>query len=901
MQEPIPDQTRPWHALPPEQVLQSLHSSDAGLGTAEARERLQRHGPNRLAEAQPTPAWKRFLRQFHNVLIYVLIAAGVVTAALSIPDPSHWIDTAVIFAVVLINAWIGYVQEGKAERALEAIRGMLSTETTVIREGQRSVIDASDLVPGDVISVRSGDKVPADARLLSARELRVEESALTGESVPVEKSPEPVEASAALGDRRPMIYSSTLVSSGAATAVVVGTGDQTQIGQISTLVARTESMATPLIRQMHQFGRILAIVVVIFAAVTFLFGHFVRGENAVDMFLAAVALAVAAIPEGLPAIMTIVLAIGVRRMAGRNAIIRRLAAVDTLGAVTVICSDKTGTLTANEMTVTRIALPGDGTDVAVEGVGYQPAGRLRRDDAGEVMHASDPRLARLLEAGVLCNEAQVRKVEGQWRPEGDPMEAALLTVARKAGLDTEPLRQRRPALDAIPFESAHRYMATLHDDGDARVLFVKGAPERVLEMCDGLDRDPWQDRARAFAEQGLRVLAAAQRRVGPDVAQVGPDDVQHGLEFLGLWGIVDPPRDAAITSVRQCHEAGIRVKMITGDHAVTARAIGRQLAIGDGERVLTGNELDALDAPAFARAAADVDVFARVSPEHKLRLVEALQAGGEVTAMTGDGVNDAPALKRADVGVAMGVKGTEVTKEAADMVLADDNFASITHAVEEGRTVYDNLRKAILFTLPTNGGEGLTILAAILAGRTLPLTPVQVLWVNTVTAVTLALALAFEPPEADTMRRPPRPPAAPLVGGYFLWRILFVSLLLMAGTFGLFLWMRAHDAPLDVARTAAVNVLVIFEIFYLLNCRYLVRPVLSPRDWIANRYVLLAIAAVLVFQMLFTYLPLLQWLFGTAPLDAGTWAIIVVCGVGLFGIVELEKALARRRWADAPL
>jgi potassium/sodium efflux P-type ATPase len=621
-----------------------------------------------------------------------------------------------------------------------------------------------------------------------------------------------------------------------------------------------------------------------------------------------VALAVAAIPEGLPAILSIVLAIGVRRMAGRNAIIRRLPAVDTLGAVTVICSDKTGTLTRNEMTVTTI-VTADGT-CNVTGVGYQPEGDIQRDSQPITLDR-EPILMQVLRAGLLCNEAEVTQEEGQWRPRGDPMEGALITLARKAGMNIDELRNTWPILDTIPFESRNRFMATLHhspaDEKTDGVVFVKGGSERVLGMCErqasGNDLQPlrtdfWEKEVEAMASRGQRVLAVACKPASSGQERLDFDEVPHGLVMLGLLGIIDPPREEAIRAVKQCHEAGIRVVMITGDHAQTARAIGRELAIGDGKTVLTGWEIDRLDDTALSQAVRDCDVFARVSPEHKLRLVQAFQTHGDVVAMTGDGVNDAPALKRADVGIAMGMKGTEVTKEAAEMVLTDDNFASIAHAVEEGRTVYDNLRKAILFILPTNGGEGLTIFLAILFGRALPLTPVQVLWVNMITAVTLALALAFAPPEKAVMKRAPRDPKANLLSGYFLWRIVLVSAIMCAGTFGLFLWVRSQGASEESARTVAVNTIVMFEVFYLLNARFILAPVLNVNGLLGSRPVLLAIALVIGFQLLLTYTPVMQGLFGTTAIGLYEWGQLLMVSVNVLWIVELEKWIARRMsWA----
>jgi len=896
---------RPWHARPVEDVLAALESTPDGLSSAEAERRLARHGRNRLAQAKGRGALARFLAQFHNVLIYVLLGAAAVTALLQ-----HWIDTGVILGVVVINAVIGFIQEGKAERALDAIRGMLSLSAHVIRDGRRRQVAAETLVPGDVVFLQSGDKVPADLRLLKVKNLQIQEAALTGESVAVEKASAPVEADTELGDRRSMAYSGTLVTYGQATGVVVATGAATEIGRISEMIAEVEPITTPLLRQMAVFGRWLTVAILGLTAVTFAFGLLVRDYAATEMFLAAVGLAVAAIPEGLPAIMTITLAIGVERMAGRNAIIRRLPAVETLGAVTVICTDKTGTLTRNEMTVR--SLVAGGAVFEVTGSGYAPEGAIHHhgEPAGIAGHRP---LERLLEGAVLCSDTLLELKNEHWSIDGDPTEGALVSLAMKGGLDADHLRENRPRLDQIPFESEHRFMATLIEDGAGRRVYVKGAPERLLAMCaeelraDGttapLDVEAWHEWMAEVTVKGERALALATAEAPPDRDELAFADVEHGLTLIGLVGLADPPRAEAIDAVAACRRAGVNVKMITGDHAGTAAAIGRQLGLG--ETTLAGAEIDRLDDDALRRRVGEVDVFARASPEHKLRLVKALQAEGAVTAMTGDGVNDAPALKRSDVGIAMGEKGTEAAKEAAEMVLADDNFATIAAAIEEGRTIYDNLVKAITFILPTNGAQALVIIGAILAGTVLPITPVQILWVNMVTAVTLALALAFEPPEKDIMRRPPRRPDEPLLSPFLLWRIGFVALLLLAGTMATFYGQRTAGAEIEQARTAAVNALVVFEAFYLFNARRLRRGVVDREGFLGSRAVLISVTLVLVFQLVFTYAPFMQVLFDTRPIGALTWLAIVAAGAAIFAVIEVEKAIVaprlsrKRRAVDA--
>jgi len=894
-----PMHPRAWHAEPIEAAFAAVESSADGLSSEHAARRLAEHGPNRLPTARRRGPLRRFVSQFHNILIYVLIAAALVTALLG-----HWTDTAVIFGVVVINALIGFLQEGKAEKALDAIRNMLSQRAVVLRDGRRREVPAEELVPGDVVFLQSGDKVPADLRLFRIHNLRVEEAALTGESVPVEKSESPVDADAAIGDRACMAYSGTLVTYGQATGVVVASGADTELGRINTMLSDVETLTTPLLQQIARFGRLISLWIVALAGATFAFGLLARDYSMEEMFLASVGLAVAAIPEGLPAIITITLALGVQAMAHRHAIIRRLPAVETLGSVSVICTDKTGTLTRNEMTV-RTVITADHT-FTISGVGYDPHGGIRLDDQ-EVALEHFPILQEVCRAGALCNDAELEERKGRWQIQGDPTEGALLTLAAKAGLDRTLLREEFPRTDIIPFESEHRFMATLHHDhaGHAFIL-LKGAPERVLEMCShqrvaGDDRplDPgyWHEMADRLADRGQRLLAVASKPAcdGEPCQTLRFEDMEAGLTLLGMVGLIDPPREEAITAVEQCRNAGIRVKMITGDHAATARAIGRQMGIGDGRRVLTGQELEQIDDEALQAAADETDIFARASPEHKLRLVKALQARGRIIAMTGDGVNDAPALRRADVGVAMGINGTEVAKEAAEMVLTDDNFASIAQAVERGRTVYDNIRKSILFVLPTNGAQALTVIGAILLGRMLPITPLQILWVNMVTAVTLALALAFEPAEEDVMRRPPRDPRASLLDRFMVWRILFVSLILVGGTFGLFMWERAQGTDIDTARTVAVNTLVMFELFYLFSTRFITASSLNMAALLGSRAVLTAAALVVLFQLLFTYTPPMQKLFHTAPLDGAAWLRILLIAVTVYPLVELEKWLIRRR------
>ncbi|VVE12192.1 carbonate dehydratase [Pandoraea anhela] len=899
----------PWHTFSVEHTQLELQTGPDGLSDTEARARLTRYGPNRLTEPSRRGPLMRLLSQFHNVLLYAMMGAAVITALLG-----HWLDTAVLMAAVVVNALIGFVQEGKAESALAAIRGMLAPHATVVRAGARCEIDATTLVPGDVVVLASGDRVPADLRLIASRELRVDEAALTGESEPVQKTLDTAEDDAALGDRWCMAYAGTVVVYGQATGIVVATGAHTELGRINHLLTDVDGGTTPLLRQIDRFGHGLAGAIAVVAVLTFVLGWLWRGEPAGEMFMVVVALVASAIPEGLPAIMTVILARGVQRMAREKAIVRRLPAVETLGSVTVICSDKTGTLTRNEMTVQRVVSAG--RVYHVSGVGYAPDGKFSRDGA-DIDPMSHPELGLAARAGVLCNDARLLEdAEGHWRIEGDPTEGALLVLGAKAGLARDAMQVQWPRLDTLPFESQHRFMATYHTDSTgAPWLFVKGAPERIFEMCrpqvtgsdgpvdaseENENIDDWRRMVTDTAAQGLRVLALAYKRAKPAGARLAFGDFDGGFTLLALVGIIDPPRAEAIAAVAECHRAGIRVKMITGDHAETARAIGAQLDIGVGKPAVTGAEVALMDDAELRRVALEIDVFARASPEHKLRLVQALQNDGQVVAMTGDGVNDAPALKRADVGVAMGFKGTEAAKEAADIVLTDDNFASIAKAVRQGRGVYDNLKKFILFMLPTNGGEALVVIAGVmLALGVVPLTPAQVLWINMVTSSTLGIALAFERAEPGIMTRTPRPPGTSLLSWFFVWRVTLVSVLMMIGTFGLFYLEWRNGASIEAARTMAVNALVVAEMFYLISSRSIFASSLSWQGVFGNRIALLTIAACLMLQMVYTYVPFMQTTFGSAALDVGEWLEVIGAGLLVFFGAELEKWVVRRAgWAE---
>ncbi|MDR4987511.1 MAG: cation-transporting P-type ATPase [Bacteroidales bacterium] len=884
------DQNNRWHAKDAGDVLKHFRADiEQGLGADEARKRLEEHGPNELPKGKKRSAWMRLLMQFHNVLIYVLIAAAIITALMD-----HWIDTWVILAVVLVNALIGFIQEGKAERALESIREMLSLEAVCLRDGKKTTVEAEELVPGDIVLIKSGDKIPADIRLLKAKDLRVEESPLTGESTAVEKTADPVEEDAVLGDRSSMAFSGTVVVYGKATGVVVATGEDTELGKINKMMSEVEEITTPLLQKIDKFGKWLSAAILGITALFFAFGYFFRDYSISELFLAAISLVVASIPEGLPAIMTITLAIGVQRMASRNAIIRRLPSVETLGSVNVICSDKTGTLTRNEMTAKTIITAEK--EYTVEGTGYQPEGAILVD-GNKADPEEDKVLKQLLQTIRTSNNSEISKdTDGNWKLTGTPTEGALLTLSYKGGFkDFKPER-----IDHIPFESDHKYMATLNKVDDNHIVFMTGAPEKVLEMCnkqytaDGeqdIDHDYWEKKMEEVAAKGQRLLGAAFNITNKSRTEIDKDDLEKEKVFLGVIGIIDPPRDEVVDAIKECKSAGIQVKMITGDHAITARAIGKEIGIGDGEKAMSGRELEEMDDAKLREIVADYDVYARTSPEHKLRLVTALQENGKLAAMTGDGVNDAPALKKANIGIAMGIKGTEVSKDASEMVLADDNFASIVHAVEEGRTVYDNLRKTLLFLLPTNGAEALVLMAAILLGAVMPITPVQVLWVNMVTAVTLALAISFEPMEERVMKRPPRAPDEPILGKMFLWRIVFVSFLIGGFTYWVYNHMQSLGVELETARTTAVNTLVAGQLFYLFNCRKIKLPALG-KGFFNNKYAFIAAGALIVLQLFFVYTPFMNTFFETAPIEASYWWYPLMAGLAVFVIVELEKFIA---------
>ncbi|NJK63417.1 MAG: HAD-IC family P-type ATPase [Synechococcaceae cyanobacterium SM2_3_1] len=882
-------QTGQYHTLSVEKTIEVLKSHlEQGLTAEEVAHRSSIYGWNQLPVSPGKPWWQRFLLQFHQPLLYILLIAGGVKAFLG-----SWTPALVIWGVTIINALIGYVQEAKAEDAIASLAKTVTTETTVLRDGQRLRIPSADLVPGDIVLLTSGDKVPADLRLMQVWSLQVDESALTGESLPVTKSILPLAEDTPLAERINMAYAGSFVTAGQALGLVAATAAATEVGQISRSMEQRVNLNTPLTRKFASFSRMLLYGILTLAALTFSIG-LLQGESWIYMFEAAVALAVSAIPEGLPAVVTITLAIGVNRMARRHAIIRKLPAVEALGSTTVICSDKTGTLTENQMTVQ--AIQAGGQAYRVSGTGYGPEGKIQPETPPNsprlLLDDLPPALSECLIAGVLCNEAQLKHTGEQWSVVGDPTEGALLAAAAKADFSQPRLHLSHPRLDAIPFESEYKYMATLHD-ATPRVIYVKGSVEVLLQratlMLDpdgqeiGLDSKPIEKAVAEMAEQGLRVLAFAKKHVAPHQHTLNHEDIATGLVFLGLQGMIDPPRPEAIAAVRACHSAGIQVKMITGDHLGTARAIAGRMGLHRTQEVkaFAGRELAAMDQQQLVQAVLEGDVFARVAPTQKLQLVEALQSQGEIVAMTGDGVNDAPALKQADIGIAMGKAGTEVAREAADMLLTDDNFASIEAAVEEGRTVYQNLQKAIAFLLPVNGGESMTILISALLARDLPILSLQVLWLNMINSLTMTVPLAFEPKPMGLMQRAPRNPQEPLVTANLLRRIGLVSLFNWILIFGIFEWAKSATGDIAVARTMAIQSLVAARVIYLLSISQLGANILAyvsrRSTTFANAPMLMwGIAAAVILQILFSQWPVMNTLFETAPLTAQQWLICLL-------------------------
>ena len=915
MKQPTqPDRTL-WYQLTTEDAFETLHSEQSGLATDEATARLGRYGYNEI-KFKKRSALLRFLAQFNSPLIYILLVCAAITSALCIwKDADLWMDTVVIVAVVIANTIIGFIQEGKAEASVEALEKMIVPGCTVVRGGKKLMLPTRELVPGDVVVMEGGDRVPADLRLFQAKNLSADESAITGESVPAFKKTDAIAGERIIADQSCILFSGTFVTKGAGQGVVVGTGTRTELGRIAKLITETEKITTPLTRKMAEFTRILVIAILIITVLNFALAVWF-GIEIETAFLASVSLAVAAIPEGLPAVVTMALAIGVTAMARKNAIIKRLPAAETLGCTTVICSDKTGTLTKNQMTVSRIYA--GKMDYTVSGVGYEPVGAFTPAEISEELKLT-------LEVGYFCNDARIAHENG-YSIIGDPTEGALLVSAMKAvnavKTGSESSNDPLHRLDEIPFDSEQQYMATLHEDGGKHIIFVKGSPERVLGMCqtrmvdgkikpiDRAERGEILAKVDEMAGDALRLLAMAYREITPESGSIDENDLM-GMTFLGIQGMIDPAREEAIDGVAKCKSAGIRVVMATGDHAKTARAVARKLGIGiDAEKVVTGEELSKMSDDELHNVVADVSVYARVAPEDKFRITRALQKHGEVVAMTGDGVNDAPALSAADIGIAMGITGTEVSKEASDMILADDNFATIVSAVEEGRYVYNNIKKVILYTLPTNGGQALLVMGAILLAPfltlfhdQLPLAPVQILWINLFDAVALALPLIMEPIEKDLLKKPPRDPDERITDPPFFRKVGLVSIVMAISGFAMYYHYGMPaingtagvdlDHLLTQAQTAAFTTVVLVHLCYVVTARSITESAFTFSPF-SNRWLLGGMVLTIITQLTIVYHPIGNAILGTAPLPLEWWGLMILFALPGFFVVEIEKWLAKR-------
>jgi P-type Ca2+ transporter type 2C len=901
----MPDNIK-WYRQSVENVFKNLEGDNSGLTSHEAQERLKKYGLNELPTPRPN-VLKRLLRQFNNPMVYVLIVAAAITGTLTLRGEHMLPDTAVILGVVILNVVLGFFQEGKTESALEALRQMIVRECLVIRDGEQKIIPTRELVPGDVVVLNSGDRIPADLRLFFTKEIAVDEAALTGESVPVEKNTLPIERpDLSPGDQLCMVFNGTFVTRGSARGVVVSTAENTEFGKIAKLVKGTRKVATPLQRKIAQFTKTLMIAIFILGALNLLLGYLV-GFSFSYSFLATIALIVAAVPEMLPMLITSILALSASSMAKRNALIRLLPAAETLGSTTVICSDKTGTLTKNEMTVVKIYT--GGKEYSVSGAGYQPSGIFSTDGQPETVLENSV-LAESLKAGFFCSNATLANKEGKYEIIGDPTEGALVVAAAKAGI-TEKLDR----LDEVPFESDRMYMATLHENVKSNVLYFKGSPEVILKMCryqltdsgiETIEADRILNKVEEMAGQGLRLIGLAYKNILSEQKMIEGKDTGE-LVFLGLQGMIDPPREGVIEAIRKCKRAGIRTVMITGDHAKTAKAIAYQLGIINSpeDMVLTGEDLAKMNDQELYDKVNLVSVYARVAPEHKLNIARQLQRRGHIVAMTGDGVNDAPALRAADIGIAMGITGTEVSKEAASMILTDDNFASIVAAVEEGRHAWNNLEKAILYTLPTNGGQALLIMAALLLApfvalfaMRLPLEPIQILWINLFDSVFLTMPLMMEPKEKGLLDLPPRDPTIKLANRLFFIRVGLVSLVMAGTAFGIY-WVFGHysisnaDIVINQAQTAAFMSVVLVHLGYVMTARSVHKSGFTINPF-SNKWLLGGIAFTILADLLIVYLPALNSVFKTVPFPASWWPIVLIGLPAGFFVPELEKLVRKR-------
>jgi len=895
-------ETQTWHALPVTEASAALRSDPAsGLTNAEVKQRLERYGPNELPETARTPLWKVFITQFASPLIYILVVAAVIAFAMG-----HRADAVVILVVVVINSIIGAVQEGRAERSMAALRRLSRLRTRVIREGQMVEVEARDLVPGDLMLLAAGDAVGADARVVEEAALEISEAALTGESLPVEKHGNVLEAETGLADRRNMVYSGTHVAAGRGKAFVVASGLATEVGKIARLTASAGDPKTPLEMRIDQFGRYLVAAALGMFAVVLSIGY-ARGLPFLDVFMVAISQMVSMVPEGLPVAMTIALAVGMQRMARRGVIVRRLAAVETLGSTSVICSDKTGTLTRNEMTVTRLWLPG-GRTIEVSGAGYAPEGSLDLD-GDKIDATSDTGVCALVEAAVLCNDAKLVAPDARdprWRPLGDPTEAALITLGFKACLEVEELHRQEPRLAEIPFDAGTKMMATQHGDGNAGRIMIKGAPEEILALCgselrngeevtlEENSRKAVESAANAMANEALRILAVARIESSLLDRRAGFEPFRGKAVFLGLFGQMDPPRAEVKTAVAECREAGIRPVMVTGDHKATGLAIARMLGIArENDIAIEGAELERMPEQDLRASLDRISVFARVHPAQKLRIIEAFQSQGRTVAMTGDGVNDAPALAAADVGVAMGITGTEVAKSAAKIVISDDNFATIVTAVEEGRLVYRNLKKVILYLFATSMAEVSVLLGALVFGYPIPLAAVQILWINIVTEGTVTVNLIMEPPEGDEMKQPPIPSREPLLNRTILMRVCLMTPVMAASTFGYFLWRLSTGVEFAQVQTETFTVLAVCQWFNVLNCR---SEIHSAFDWrlLKNRWLIGGLILGNLLHFLVIYTEPLNQIFHTVPIPLTEFFLIGAVASSVLWAEEIRKFFARR-------
>lgn len=886
---------RPWHTLDIRETERLLNTSSTGLTPAEAARRLIHYGPNEIKREKEIPWWETLLHQFTDPLIYILLIAAVVTAGLQ-----HFTDTSVILAVVLINAGIGFTQERRAQQAMRSLADLSAPKSEVLRTSGLQEIASRDLVPGDIVVLTSGTRVPADLRLFHVQDLHIDESALTGESLAVRKSVEPLEGDTRVpGDQFNMVFSGSTVTRGRGWGYVVRTGTQTELGRIATAIRKVGDTATPLQEKMVVFGKQVASTVILLSLIVVSIG-LLRGMTPNEVLLVAIALTVSAIPEGLPVVLTITFAVGVKRMARRNALIRSLPAVETLGSATVIGSDKTGTLTQNEMTVEHIWA--GGVRYTVTGVGYNPDGEILQDGESIGTTIDRPLYSTLL-VGILANEADPSFLNGS-KPVGDPTELALYASAAKAGLPVLQLKDEYTEIDTVPFESEQRFMATLNDGMDGRYVFLKGAPEVVLERCnrqlsaDGdteIDRNAVRRAASELAGEGLRVLAMALRPYESD--RIQRDDLNEGFTLAGLQGMRDPVRPEAVEAVHDAHSAGVRVLMLTGDHVDTASAVGRQLGLNSAG-ALEGERLNELSDDELDETLKQTNIYARVAPEHKLRIVNRLKAQNHIVAATGDGVNDAPALRAAHLGIAMGRSGTDVAREASDLVLADDNFATITAAIEEGRVVFANIRKVTFFLLSTTAGDILAIITAMVLGWPVPFTPAQILWVNLVTNGLQDVALAFEPPEPGLLRRPPRPHREGVVTLRLFERFFGVGIILAAGTLGMFWWTWTSTGDVDLARTVAMTQIVVFNFYHVFNSRSLDASI-TKIPLFSNKFLFISIVAAALAQLAVLHVPFLQSVFATQPLSADLWAVMLLIGTTIILSGELDKWRNRKR--DTPI